>query len=152
MRVQRNLRMGDVVRPKQRYWDGLRVYLGRHYATRVDPPICIVVVGDEGDGVICVLGCRGPNMTILDSAAFYNLLSGGPDYGTSRVGKPHVLASGLIEWAAINYRKAGDFETAVWLDEQQHQVDAGNYAMGRYLVLPVPRVALRPPMGITHGK
>jgi hypothetical protein len=48
------------------------------------------------------------------------------DYVTSRDGKKHVCACGLIEMAAIEHRKLGDFETAVWLDEQQHQIDCDN--------------------------
>jgi hypothetical protein len=49
------------------------------------------------------------------------------DYQTSREGKRHVLACGLIEWAAVESRKTGDFAGAAWLDEQQHQIDVGNY-------------------------
>lgn len=56
------------------------------------------------------------------------------DYQTSREGKANVLACGLIELSAKEYRRAGNFETARWLDEQQHQIDCGNVNLLRQVL------------------
>jgi hypothetical protein len=91
-----------------------------------------VVEGDIGDGVIVVLGLAPPEakprlVDGVDAAMYYDLLEDSTDYQTSREGKKHVLCCGLVESAAVEYRKIGDFEAALWLDEQAHQVAMGNY-------------------------
>lgn len=130
--IERRLTGGDLVRPQPGHWNDLRTYL--HPKWPVTPPICFVVEGDDGDGVIVVLGLgpAGAKPRLVDgadAAMYYDLLEDSTDYQASREGKKHVLASGLIEWAAIESRKIGDFTGAAWLDEQQHQLDVGNYKL-----------------------
>lgn len=132
--IARRIARGDLVRPTARHWKDLLNYLCKRENAPPDPPLCIVVFGDVGDGVICHIGTRGPNYVSMDSSALYDRVEDSIDYQTSREGKKHVLACGLLELAAIESRVVGDFETATWLDEQAHQVAAGNYSGCRYLL------------------
>lgn len=136
--TQQRLAYGDIARPQLQHWQRLCSIL--RTGDPKSPPICFILEGDAGDGVILYLDSMDSNRAGRDSSMFYDKLEDSTDYQTSREGKAHVLACGLIEWAAIESRKQGDFEAATWLDEQQHQVDAGNYNMCMYLRAALPHV------------
>lgn len=125
--MQQRLAWGDLARPQLQHWQRLCSIL--RTGDPKSPPICFILEGDAGDGVILYLDNLDPNRAGRDDAKYYDKLEDSTDYQTSREGKKYVLASGLIEWAAIESRKIGDFTGAAWLDEQQHQLDVGNYKL-----------------------
>ena len=124
---------GDLVRPQPAHWKDVCQYV--HAGWPATPPICFVVEGNIGDGVIVMLGRHGSTPWLVDAVdvdMFYDLLENSTDYQTSREGKKHVLASGLIELSAIYCRREGLFDTAAWLDEQAHQLDMHNQVGDHY--------------------